>query len=115
MNRIIVASFFVLFLMLGSSTAIAATTIEKITLKPGESKTFLIEAQAKMKIGFTPTLTSEQAKKCKNSCIKISQPGGTSMASKYGATIGMEPKNGKIEVALENVETFPIEVELFHK
>jgi len=33
----------------------------------------------------------------------------------YGATVGMTPHSGKIEGALKNVETFPIEVELFSR
>ncbi len=117
MKRVSVASLFlfVLFVVFSTSTAIAATTIDKITLKPGESKSFSLEAQSKMKVGFTPNLTSDQAQQCKHNCIEISQVGGTSMASMYGATIGMEPKDGKIDVSLKNVETFPIEVELFHK
>jgi len=102
--------------ILGSAVAIADNTlIEKLTLKPGEVKKFSIPAQAKMKIGFTPLLSHEESKKCKNNCIEISQTGGTSMASLYGGTVGMKPKNGKIDFMLKNVESFPIEVELFHK
>jgi hypothetical protein len=102
--------------MLGSAVAWAGNTvIEKLTLKPGEVKKFSIPAQAKMKIGFTPLLSHEESRKCKQNCIEISQTGGITMASQLGATIGMKPKNGKIDFKLKNVESFPIEVELFHK
>ena len=115
MKRISVLLFFALVFMSFYSTATAATTIEKLTLKPGESKSFSIEAESKMKIGFKPNLSMEEARKCENNCIEISQVGGTTMASMFGATLGMTPKNGKIELALKNVEKFPIEVELFQK
>jgi len=102
--------------MLGSAVAFAENTvIEKLTLKPGEVKKFSIPAQTKMKIGFTPLLSHEESRKCKNNCIEISQAGGAAMASLYGGTVGMKPKNGKIDFMLKNVESFPIEVELFHK
>ena len=102
--------------LLGPAVALAENTvIEKLILKPGEAKKYSIPAQAKMKIGFTPLLSHEQRRKCKNNCIEISQTGGITMASLLGATIGMKPKNGKIDFMLKNVESFPIEVELFHK
>ena len=114
MRPISVVTLLLLF-SLYSSTATASTTFDKVTLKPGESKSFSLDAQAKMKIGFKPLLSSAEAKNCKNNCIKFSQTGGTSMASMFGGTIGMEPKDGKIEGVVENVETFAIEVELYHK
>jgi len=115
MKRNSLLFFLFVALMSFSSVATAATTIEKLTLEPGESKSFTIEADVKTKIGFTPLLSNEESKKCENNCIEISQVGGVTMASLFGATIGMTPKNGKIELALKNLEKFPIEVELFQK
>ena len=117
MKRTVIFSFLIstLAIVLSISTAVATTTIETVTLKPGESKSFSVDAQSKMKIGFTPKLSTEQVKQCKNNCIELSQEGGQSIASMYGAAMGMEPKDGKIDVSLKNVETFPIEVELYHK
>lgn len=109
------SSLLLLSLAVVSAGAVAETMIEKLTLKPGESKAFSIEAQAKTKIGYRPKLTHDQAKQCKNNCIEISQVGGVTMASMYGATVGMKPHGGKIEWSLKNVESFPIEVEVFSK
>ena len=99
--------------VVSSSSFAAETTIEKVTLKPGEVKNYSLEATEKVKVGFKPILSSGQS--CENNCIEISQVGGTSMASKFGGAIGMKPTDGKIELSLENVEKFPIEVELFRK
>lgn len=106
------SSFFVL-LFIFLAVARAETIIEKYTLQPGETKQFSIDADAKIKVGFRPD--SSQSKNCKNNCVEISQKGGITMASKFGAAIGMKPSNGKISGSLKNLEDFPIDVELFQK
>jgi len=101
------------FLLISSVAVAETTTIEKMTMQPGEVKKFTIETQSKIKIGFNPN--TQQAKNCKNNCFELSQEGGSSMASKYGGAMGMKPKNGKVEGSLKNLEAFPLEVELFRK
>lgn len=114
MKRLSLAWCLAVFVVIGPTAALAEkTTIDKVTLKPDETKTYTIEATTKTKVGYTPN--SEQAKKCQKNCIEISQTGGVTVASKYGATIGMKPKDGKIEWTLKNLEAFPIEVEVYRK
>jgi hypothetical protein len=113
MRRIFAASFLAISLALGFSNTMAETetTIEKMTLKSGETKEFSINATSPMMIGFKHNMTSKQARKCMHNCIKMSH-GGNSVAYMMGGSMQMQPKDGKIEGSLKNVETFPIEVEL---
>lgn len=114
MKQVSAPGFVVLALVLMCNPAVSAeSTIETMTLQPGEVKEFSIDAQVKTKVGFRPD--SAQSMDCKNNCVEISQKGGVTMASKFGATIGMKPMDGKIEGTLKNLEAFPIGVELFRK
>jgi hypothetical protein len=39
----------------------------------------------------------------------------TGIASMHGASMGIMPIDGKVAATLENVEDFPIEIEVFRK
>ena len=106
-----------LLLVLQASVATAGTPtiIETLTLKPGEAKSFSVDAESKTKIGFAPNLSFAERKNCKHQCIQLSQEGGISVASSLGSAVGIEPVAGKIDFTVTNVEDFPIEVEIYRK
>lgn len=106
-------------LLLGISPVSAEEkTLEKLTLKPGEKKTFTIKATSPAMVGFNTELEIADLKKCKHSCVALSAPALGSdftIASAVGTSIEVPAKDGQIAFIVENVEAFPIPVEIFTK
>lgn len=107
-----------LFACLYAGTALAAeTSLGKYTLAPGEKKTVTLEATGETTVGFTNMGSIEDAKKCKKTCIRMSVPGNPFLdaAAAIGTSMKIKPTNGKIEVLFENLEAFPISIDVFRE
>lgn len=110
--------FLLALTVLISSVVFAGTdTLEVVTLQPQEKKTISIDSTTKVKLGWQHTETeSDTASKCENMCVMMTKKGSESgVASMYGMSIGIEPIDGIVSATFENVEDFPIEIEIFKK
>lgn len=85
----------------------------KVTLKPGEEKTYTISSTTPVKVGFSTDLEIAQMQSCKHSGIQLSAPelGEMTMASPLGTSIEVPAKNGQVTFMLKNMEAFPIPVQ----
>jgi hypothetical protein len=107
-----------LFAGLCAGTALAAEiSLGKYTLAPGEKKTVTLDATGETTVGFTNMGSIEDAKKCKKTCIRMSVPGNPFLdaAAAIGTSMKIKPTNGKIEVLFENLEAFPISIDVFRE
>lgn len=111
---------FVLLSILISTQSISAfaashQSLSKFTLAPGEKKTIEVKSEKPTKVGFDNDLSMELAKSCKHSCVKMTpdKDSGYEMASAFGGAQELKPVKGNIQVVFENVETFPIPVEVY--
>jgi len=95
----------------------AQTSLGKFTLAPGEKKLVTLEAQAETRVGFTNEGSIEEAKRCRKTCIRMNVPGNQFLdaAAAVGTTMTIRPVNGKIEVMFENLEAFPITINVFRE
>lgn len=118
MKRVTSSIFFGLALLIPALAQAAGSgqkLIETITLKPDETKEVAVETNEKVKIGWSH-LDFDAAKQCKNNCIELSNPlNSKSFSSKFGGSMGIEPKDGKALAVLKNVETIPLKIEIFQK
>lgn len=95
----------------------ASAPITTITLAPYEKTTVTIDATVDTVVGFTNLGSVDEAKRCRNTCIRMAVPGNIyqDVRAAIGTSMPITPKNGKIEVIFENVETFPISIEIFRE
>src|SRR5262249_6220052 len=103
---------------LGAGTALAAqTSLGKYTLAPGEKKTVSLDAAGETTVGFTNLGSIEDAKKCRKTCIRMNVPGDPFLdaAAAVGTSMKLKPANGKIVVQFENLEAFPISIDVFRE
>ncbi len=85
--------------------------IDKLTLKPGEEKSFSVPSSEPVRVGFTTELPIEQMKNCKHNGIQLTAPAlgsELSLASPLGTSIEVPAKNGQVTFMLKNMESFPI-------
>ena len=92
-------------------------SIEKFTLAPGEKKTVILDATNETKVGFTNEGSIDDAKRCQRKCIRMSVPGNQFLdaTAAIGTSMKIEPTNGKIQVVFENLEGFPISIDVFRE
>lgn len=106
-------------LVAGLATAAAGETkiLETVTLQPGEKKVVSVDSTDKIKLGWNHTETVPGvASRCEKMCVMMTKQGSaTGIASMHGATMGILPIGGKVSATFENVEAFPIEIEIFEK
>lgn len=91
--------------------------LETVTLQPSEKKEISVAATEKIKLGWNHTETEKgTASKCQHMCVMMTKEGSANgMASMHGMSMGILPVGGKATATLENVEDFPIEIEIFKK
>jgi hypothetical protein len=91
--------------------------LETVTLQPGEQREISVDSTEKIKLGWNHTETEPgTASRCKKMCVMMTKQGSeTGIASMHGASMGIMPIDGKVAATLENVEDFPIEIEVFRK
>ena len=116
MTRFASAASIPLLLCAGLTLA-AQTSLGRYTLAPGEKKMVTLEATDQTKVGFTNEGSIEEAKRCRKTCIRMNVPGNMFLdaAAAMGTTMQIRPTNGKIEVQFENLEAFPITIEVFRE
>ena len=105
-------------MMLCAGAAVAAeTSLGKYTLAPGEKKIVSLDAAGETTVGFTNLGSIEDAKKCRKTCIRMSVPGNPFLdaAAAVGTSMKIKPANGKIEVVFENLEAFPIFIDVYRE
>ena len=107
------------FLLSGVVTASLAeeTSIGKFTLAAGEKRTLIVESTTPFKAGYTNESTAEQIKSCKKMCIRMNVVGDpfSVVTASVGTTIDVKPARGKAEIVFENLEVFPISINVFRK
>jgi len=107
--------------LLAPGVAVAASgeevVLEVVTLQPKEKKRVSVDSTEKIKLGWNHTETEKgTASRCKKMCVMMTKQGSeTGMASMHGMSMGIMPVDGKVAATLENVEDFPIEIEIFRK
>lgn len=91
--------------------------LEVVTLQPKEKKEVTVDSTEKQKLGWSHTdAGGNTASKCQHMCVMMTKQGAASgVASMHGMTMGIVPTNGKISATFENLEDFPIEIEVFQK
>jgi len=91
--------------------------LETVTLQPHEKMEISVAASEKIKLGWDHTDTEPgTASKCQKMCVMMTKQGSANgMASMHGMSMGILPVDGKASATLENVEDFPIEIEIFKK
>ena len=116
MTRLGVATWTLAFLCAGLAVA-AETSLGKHTLAPGEKKTVSLDATGETTVGFTNLGSIEDAKKCRKTCIRMNVPGDPFLdaAAAVGTSMKIKPANGKIVVQFENLEAFPISIDIFRE
>ena len=105
------------FLLCASSAIADSKSLGKFTLAPGEKKTVTLDAKDETKVGFTNQGTVDDAKRCRKTCIRMHVPGNPYLdaAAAIGTTMRIAPTNGKIQVEFENLEAFPIAIDVFRE
>jgi len=107
--------------LLAPCVAVAASAekvvLEVVTLQPHEKREISVDSTEKVKLGWDHTETEKgTASRCKKMCVMMTKQGSeTGMASMHGMSMGIMPIDGKVAATLENVEDFPIEIEIFRK
>jgi hypothetical protein len=113
-----IRSMMLILTLLVPSAAFAAgeeEIIETITLQPKQKREVSVASAEKVKLGWKHT-DGSAASKCKKMCVMMTKQGAVDgMASMHGMSIGIVPIDGKVSATLENVEEFPIEIEIFTK
>ncbi|MDH3686268.1 MAG: hypothetical protein OEP95_08575 [Myxococcales bacterium] len=91
--------------------------LETVTLQPHEKKEISVAASKKIKLGWNHTETEPgTASRCQKMCVMMTKQGSANgVASTHGMSMGIAPVGGKAAATLENVEDFPIEIEIFTK
>ena len=105
-------------LLLCASFAVAdSNSIGKFTLAPGEKKTVILDAKDETKVGFTNEGSIDDAKRCQRKCIRMSVPGNQFLdaTAAIGTSMKITPTNEKIQVLFENLEAFPISIDVFRE
>lgn len=116
-----VRRFRAILAILVSSVAVDAAgetlILETVTLQPHEKKEVSVESTQKIRLGWNHTNTEKDtASRCQKMCVMMTTQGSTSgVASMHGMSMGIVPIDGKVSATLENVEDFPIEIEIFKK
>ena len=116
MKQIIYGTFLMLFLCEGTSFA-EQTSLGKYTLAPGEKKTVSIDTKEELKVGFTNELPMQEAMNCKKMCIRMSVVGNKFLdaTAAIGTSMQAAPIEGKIQLVFENLEEFPIPIDVYRK
>jgi hypothetical protein len=107
-----------ILLLLSAATAFGAeTSIGKYTLAPGQKVSVVVDATSATTVGFTNQGSIEEAKKCKKTCIRMNVPGDPfqDAAAAIGTSMKIKPTNGRIQVQFENLEAFPISIDVFRE
>lgn len=113
--------FVMILLLLTAGSAVAASgeveILETTTLQPKEKKVVSVESAEKIRLGWNHTETEKgTASKCQRMCVMMTKQGSANgVASMHGMSMGIMPIDGKVAATLENVEDFPIEIEIFKK
>ena len=110
--------FLLTLLLLTPSVAFGATEVlEVVTLQPKEKKVISVDSTEKIKLGWDHTETEKgTASRCQHMCVMMTKAGSANgVASMHGMSMGILPIDGKVSATLENVEEFPIEIEIFKK
>lgn len=91
-----------------------AMVIERLKLAPREKKRISITASQKSYVGYYTDIPNEDRAKC-GYCIKLKQEGvRTSVESPSGGQ-DLMPINGTINFFIENLASFPVEVEVYRQ
>ena len=116
MNRFALTASISMLLCAGLAFA-ASTSLGKFTLAPGEKKTVVLDAKTETKVGFTNEGSIDDAKRCRKMCIRMSVPGNIFLdaTAAVGTSMKIAPTNGKIQVLFENLEAFPISIDVFRE
>ena len=104
-------------LLCASLAAAEPKSVGKFTLAPGEKKTVTLDAKSETKVGLTNEGSIDDAKKCRKKCIRMNVPGNQFLdaTAAIGTSMKIEPTNGKIQVVFENLEAFPISIDVYHE
>ena len=116
MTRLLLTASIALLFHAGSALS-ASTSIDKFTLAPGEKKMVTIDAKTETRVGFANEGSIDDAKRCRKTCIRMSVPGNPFLdaAAAIGTTMSITPTNDKIQVLFENLEAFPIAIDVFRE
>jgi len=104
----------ILALLVPSVPAAAQEILETVTLQPQQKKEITIKSTVKVTLGWNHTDDSV-SDKCKKNCVNMRRPDGVEMASMLGGSMGFVPVDGKVVATFENLEDFPIEIQIFRK
>ena len=107
----------VLLLLIAAPALAASTSIGKYTLAPGDKVSVALDATTDTTVGFMNQGSIEDAKRCKKTCIRMTVPGNPfqDAAAAIGTSMKIKPTNGKIQVQFENMEAFPISIDVFRE
>jgi hypothetical protein len=105
----------ILTLMLPTVAFGETVILETVTLQPHEKKEISVAASKRIKLGWNHTETEPgTASRCQKMCVMMTKQGSANgVASTHGMAMGIPPIDGKASATLENLEEFPIEIEIF--
>ncbi len=102
-----------LALVPGLALAGERVVLEKVTLQPQERRSVSIDAAKKTKLGWDHT-DSKASDRCKKNCVMMYQHDSKAgYAQAFGGAMRISPQNGKVAATFENVEDFPLEIEIY--
>ena len=104
-------------LLCGGRARAGQTSIGTFTLAPGEKKTVRLEAKNETTVGFTNEGSVDDAKRCQHMCIRMNVPGNQFLdaTASMGTSMKITPTDGHLQAVFENLETFPISIDVFHE
>ena len=92
-------------------------SLGKYTLAPGEKKAVVVDTKNEITVGFTNLGSVDEAKQCRKMCIHMTVLGNQFLdaSAAIGTTMKIAPTKGKIQVQFENLEAFPISIDVFRE
>jgi hypothetical protein len=102
--------------VLAQNVCADAFSAGKFTLAPGEKKSLHVSADKPVKISYSTDLSIDQMKTCKNMGIRMHVVDNQfqDASSPVGTGFTLNAVDGKVnaDVEIENLEAFPIPIEL---
>lgn len=90
--------------------------VNEYQLAPRGQETISFRPEHKLRVTFSTLMPSEDRSRCENKCIRmfyVDKHGeGEAVTSPTNATIDITPKDDNIQLTVQNLEMFPIEVKV---